>query len=164
LQGIILQVNVSPGGLPKRPVPEGLVEALGIAGDLHAHPEVHGGLRQAILLLAAETVDALAARGYPVFFGALGENLTTRGLPLRDLRIGDRLRAGGALVEITKPRGPCGQLDRYGKSIKNEIYDARVEARDPSSPRWGMSGLYAGVVEPGMVRPGDIIAVVGKSA
>lgn len=162
--GTIVQVNISAGGLPKRPVAEGFIAALGIAGDRQAHSEIHGGPRKAMLLIAAETVETLAARGYPVYFGALGENLTTRGLALGDLRIGDRLCAGGALLEITQPRGPCSQLDVYGPSIKAEIYDPRVEARDPSSPRWGMSGLYASVVEPGAVRTGDIIAVVPQSA
>lgn len=164
MPGTILQINISPGGLPKRPVAEGFLAALGVEGDRQAHPEIHGGPRKAVLLIAAETVETLAARGYPVYFGALGENLTTRGLALRGLRIGDRLRAGGALVEITQPRGPCTQLDVYGTSIKAEIYDPRVKARDPSSPRWGMSGFYASVIEPGAVRPGDIIAVVPQPA
>ena len=90
-----------------------------------AHPEIHGGLRQAVLLIAAETIDELKARGYPVFYGALGENLTTRGLDRRQLRIGHQLRAGAAVLEITKVRGPCAALDVYGPAIKQEIYDSR---------------------------------------
>ena len=164
MQGTIIQLNVSLGGLPKRAVPSGFITPLGLEGDAHAHPAIHGGPAKAILLIAAETVEALAARGYPVFFGALGENLTTRGLDLRALRIGDRLKAGGAILEITRPRGPCSQLDVYGESLKTEIYDPQVKALDPRSPRWGMSGLYAAVVEPGPVEAGDIIAVVGKLA
>ena len=164
MPGTILQVNISGGGLPKRRVAESFIAPLGVEGDRQAHPEIHGGVRKAILLIAAETVEALAARGYPVYFGALGENLTTRGLALRELRAGDRLRAGGALLEITQPRGPCSQLDVYGPSIKAEIYDSQVRAGDPSSARWGMSGFYASVVEPGAVRAGDIIAVVAQLA
>ena len=164
MQGTIIQINRSPGGLPKRAIPSGFITPLGLEGDLHAHPEIHGGPNKAILLIAAETVEALARRGYPVFFGALGENLTTRGLDLRSLRIGDRLKAGGATIEITRPRGPCGQLDVYGESLKSEISDPQVRALDPRSPRWGMSGLYASVVEPGPVQAGDIIAVVGSLA
>jgi MOSC domain-containing protein YiiM len=137
---------------------------LGIEGDRHAHPGIHGGPRQAVLLIAAEVVEELQRRGYPVGFGSLGENLTTRGIDVRGLRIGDRLRAGGALLEITKPRGPCSQLDIYGPSIKQEIYDQRVNARDHTSPRWGMSGWYLSVVDPGPVAPGDIIAVVAQVA
>jgi MOSC domain-containing protein YiiM len=133
---------------------------MGLESDGHAHPAIHGGPRKAVLLIASETVEALAARGYPVFYGALGENLTTRGIDIHALRIGDRLRAGGALLEITQPRGPCSQLDVYGPSIKGEIYDQRVKRLDATSPRWGMSGLYASVIEPGEVWPGDAIELV----
>jgi MOSC domain-containing protein YiiM len=137
---------------------------MGLTGDRHAHPGIHGGPRQAILLVASEVVEELQRRGYPVVFGSLGENLTTRGIDVRELRIGDRLRAGGALLEITKPRGPCSALDVYGPSIKQEIYDARVKARDYTSPHWGMSGFYLSVVEPGPVSTGDIVAVVAQVA
>ena len=162
--GVIVHVNISRGGLPKRPVGEGFITPLGIDGDLQAHPEVHGGPRQAILIIAGETVDDLCARGYPLFYGAMGENLTTRGLAIRDIRIGDQVRAGGALLEITKPRGPCSALDVYGASLRNEVYDRKVQERDHTSPRWGMSGFYASVIEPGPVREGDMIRVVAKLA
>lgn len=164
MQGTILQINVSLGGLPKRSISEGLITPLGLEGDFHAHPAIHGGPNQAILLIASEIVDELAARGYPVFYGALGENLTTRGIRIADLRIGDQLRAGAALLEVTKPRGPCSALHIYGESIKAEIYDAQVKARDPGSPRWGMSGFYARVLQPGPVRPNDIIELVATLA
>ena len=49
---------------------------------------------------------------------------------------------------------PCRQLDVYGPSIKQEIYDSKVKALDPSSPHWGMSGFYASVLAPGPVGPG----------
>jgi len=164
MQGTIVQINISPGGLPKRAVSGGFVASLGIHGDGHAHPGIHGGPRKAILLIAAEVVEDLQQRGYPVFFGALGENLTTRGIDVRQLRIGDRIRAGGALLEITQPRGPCTALDIYGETLKQQIYDQRVKSLDPTSPRWGMSGFYASVVEPGPACPGDIIAVVAQLA
>ena len=164
MQGVIVQVSSSPGGLPKRAVSGGFAGPFGLEGDGHAHPEIHGGPSKAILLIAAEIVERLQKRGYPVFFGALGENLTTRGIDVHSLRLGDRLRAGGMLLEITKPRGPCSALHRYGAALKDEIYDARVKALDHTSPRWGMSGFYASVVEPGPVCPGDIIAVVAQLA
>jgi MOSC domain-containing protein YiiM len=137
-----------------------MLTPLGLAGDACAHPAIHGGPGQAVLLLAAEVIDELKSLGYPVFYGALGENLTTRGLDRRQLRIGQQLRAGGALIEITKVRGPCASLDIYGAAIKREIYDKQVKAGDPTSPRWGMSGFYARVLQPGHVRPDDIIVIV----
>ena len=157
MTGHIIHIGISRGGLPKWSIPEGLITPLGIEGDLCAHPQIHGGPRQALLLIAAEAVDELIARGYPVGYGALGENLTTRGLDRRQLRLGQRLRAGGALIELTKVRVPCGTLDVYGPTIKQELYDSRVKAGDPASPRWGMSGFYASVIEPGTVRVDDII-------
>ncbi len=164
MRGTIVQINTSFGGLPKRAVAEGLITPLGIHGDLHAHPAIHGGPGKAILLIASEIVDELAGRGYPVFYGALGENLTTRGIRVRDLRIGDQLRAGAALLEITQPRGPCSALHVYGESLKTEIYDAAVKALDPTSPRWGMSGFYAKVLQGGPVRPDDAIELVASLA
>ncbi|MBV9506735.1 MAG: MOSC domain-containing protein [Acidobacteriia bacterium] len=157
LQGSIVQINASRGGLPKHPIASGYIGELGIEGDLHAHPQIHGGPAKAILLIAAEVVHDLTARGFSLFYGALGENLTTQGIAISQLRIGDRLRAGGALLEITKPRGPCQALRIYGESLAAQICDARVKALDPLSPRWGMSGFYARVVEPGIVRTNDTI-------
>jgi len=164
MEGTIVQVNISPGGLPKRAIAVAMITPLGVEGDVHAHPEIHGGPRKAILLIAAEVVDDLAARGFPVFYGALGENLTTRGIDVRDLRIGDQIRAGGARLEITQPRGPCTALDIYGDTLKYQLFDKQVKALDYTSPRWGMSGFYASVVSPGPVGPGDIMAVVAKLA
>ena len=134
--GVIVQINVSLGGIPKRPIAAGMIAPLGLVGDACAHPQIHGGPRQAVLLIAAETVDELKARGYPVFYGALGENLTTRGLDRRQLRIGHQVRAGAAVLEITKVRGPCAALDVYGPAIKEEIYDPQVKAGDATSARW----------------------------
>jgi len=165
VQGTIIQLSTSLGGLPKREVSGGrFISFDGLEGDRQAHPEFHGGLIQAVLIVAAEVVDELVGKGYPVFYGALGENLTTRGMSIRDLRIGDQLRAGGATLEITKPRSPCLQLDVYGPAIKQEIYDTLVKKRDPSSPHWGMSGFYTRVITPGPVGAGDIIEVVATLA
>ena len=160
MPGAIVQINISRGGLPKRPIPRGLLGPEGLEGDAHGHPSIHGGERKAVLLIAAEVVDGLAERGYPVFYGALGENLTIRGIALCDLRAGHQLQAGSAILEITQIRVPCSQLDVYGPSLKADLFDARVKAGDSGSPRWGMSGFYARVLTPGAVAPGDIIAPV----
>ena len=106
----------------------------------------------------------LGTSGYPLFYGAMGENLTTRGIDVRQIRIGDEFRVGGALLEITQPRGPCSALDVYGESLKLEVYDRKVKERDYTSARWGMSGFYASVATPGPVRAGDAISLVSKLA
>ena len=159
VQGTILQVNVSRGGIPKLPIAEGMVGPLGIEGDLHAHPNIHGGPDKAVLIITVEGIEELIARGYPLYPGALGENLTTRGLERRLLRIGQQIRAGSAMLEITRLRVPCSTLDVYGASLKSEI-----RAGAESSSSWGLSGFYARVLSPGRVRPDDIISVVATLA
>ncbi len=150
----IIQVNVSRGGVPKRPVSAAMITTLGLEGDSWAHPQIHGGPDQRVLIIAAEVVDDLAALGFPVFYGALGENLNVRGLPLEALRAGQSWRAGDAILELTKVRVPCSTLDVYGPSIRQEIYDTRVKQGDTTSPLWARSGFYASVRRPGQVRPG----------
>jgi MOSC domain-containing protein YiiM len=160
--GSIVQINISRGGVPKLPIPEGRVTALGIEGDLCAHPRIHGGPMQALLLICSEVIEQLIAKGYPLYYGALGENLTTRGIDHRQVRIGQRYRIGEVFVELTKIRAPCLTLDIYGPSIKEEIYDKQVKAGDPESPRWAMSGFYASILRTGTVRQNDIITLVDQ--
>jgi MOSC domain-containing protein YiiM len=157
--GVILQVNISGGGIPKLPISEGVLGPLGIEGDRHAHPNIHGGPDQAVLIITIEGIEELMAQGYPLFPGALGENLTTRGLDPRAFRIGQQIRAGSSMLEITRARGPCSTLDVYGISLKKQI-----RAADETSPAWGLSGFYTRVLSPGRVRPDDIISVVATSA
>jgi MOSC domain-containing protein YiiM len=160
--GSVLQINVSRGGVPKRAIPSGDVSALGIAGDACAHPQIHGGPQQALLLITSEGLDELNALGFPLYPGALGENLTTLGLDRRDLRIGQRYRIGAIIIELTKVRAPCDQLNVYGPGIQKAVYDAQMNAGDPLSPRWGLSGFYALVIQPGPIRPGDPITLLDQ--
>lgn len=162
MTGSVVQVNVSPGGVPKRPIAEAEVTLEGIRGDSWAHPDIHGGPHQAVLLITSEGIGQLIAQGYPVFPGALGENLTTIGLDRRQMRIGQRYRVGEVMLELTKMRAPCTTLDVYGSSIKHAVYDAQVKAGDASSPRWGLGGFYARVLKSGFIRPKDIILLVDQ--
>jgi MOSC domain-containing protein YiiM len=156
VSGTILQINISRGGIPKLPVETASIREMGIEGDGNAHPQIHGGPRQAVLLIAAEAIEELKALGYPVFPGALGENLTTRGMDFRAWRIGQRWRIGtDAEVEFTKVRVPCKTILRYGAGIHAAVYDDRVKAGDASSSKWCVSGMYASVTNPGVIRPGD---------
>src|SRR5450755_763216 len=111
MTGSILQVSVSQGGVPKHAIPAGILTPAGLDGDSHAHPGIHGGPKQAVLLITAEGIEELAAHGYPLVYGSLGENLTTRGIARREWRAGQRWRIGAEVViEITKRRAPCQTL------------------------------------------------------
>ena len=163
MRGVITQVSISKGGLPKHAVSESWATPLGLEGDVHKHTQFHGGPKKALLLVSLEDVESLAALGFPVGAGSLGENLTVSGIDFRQLRAGQRFLAGGAVVELTTLRRPCAQLDVYnageGPKIQSYLYDERCRAGDASTPRWAMGGCYAAVVQPGPIRPGDIISL-----
>jgi MOSC domain-containing protein YiiM len=162
--GTVLQVNISPGGIPKRAVSEAYLHALGLEGDSVAHPAIHGGPQKAVLLLCSEALAELAAAGFDLYPGALGENLTIGGLDRTQFRPGQQYRVGDAIIEITKPRQPCKTIGVYGAGIQKAVYDEKVKAGDPSSPRWGLAGFYALVVQPGRVSQGAPIALIGQPA
>jgi MOSC domain-containing protein YiiM len=141
----IVSVNISPGGIPKLPVEVGRVSADGIVGDGHDH-EKHNAPIQAISLLDVEDLDDLRAEGYDVGPGALGENLTVRGLDTDALAPGDRLRlSGGVELEYTKVRTPCFVLDAVSPQLKEVVK--------------GRCGGYAKVITGGEVRAGETIEV-----
>ncbi len=161
MTGTIVQVSISTGGVPNHAIDEGTVTPGGIVGDGWRYA-FHGGPKRAILLMTSEGIEALATQGFPVYPGAMGENLTTRGLDRALLRLGQRFRAGHVLIELTQVRLPCDTLSVYGAGIQAAMYDVRAQAGDVTSPVWGMSGFYASVVEPGIVRPGDTIALLPR--
>jgi len=159
MTGAVVQVSISAGGVPNHAIDCGDVTVRGIAGDGWRHPQFHGIPKRAILLITSEGIEEIQAMGFPVYPGALGENVTTRGLDRRALRIGHRFQCGAAIIQLTELRLPCRTLSVYGKSIQADIYDARAMRGDPSSEVWGLSGFYASVIEPGIVRPGDSITL-----
>jgi len=144
----VVQLSISDGGIPKRPIAVAQLTRAGIKGDAWAHPKIHGGPDQAVLLITQEGLEALISQGFPLFPGALGENITTQGLDPGTLRTGQRYRIGEASIELTKPREPCHTLDVYGKGIRRAIL---------ANP--GLTGFYAKVTEPATVHAGDEISV-----
>ena len=159
MNGTVLQVSVSQGGIPKRAIARAEVTEAGIAGDAWRYP-FHGGRRQALLLVTLEGIDELVSQGFPLCPGALGENVTTRGLDRRSLRVGQRFHVGEAEIELTQVRAPCTTLDVYGHGIQAAMYDARVVAGNAESPLWGLSGFYASVLRPGTICAGDALFAV----
>lgn len=153
MTGVVAQLSISKGGLPKYPMLQAWAGPLGLEGDVQRHTEIHGGPLQALLLISQEDLDALREQGFPVVPGSLGENLTVSGIDFRQLRPGMRLRAGDAVIELTKVRRPCDQLEVYNAGARGRIQKAvlAVAAR---------SGYYASVVQPGAIRPGDPIALI----
>ena len=160
MTGAVVQVSVSAGGVPNHAIDCGRITARGIEGDSWRHPQFHGIPKRAILLITAEGLDEIQVMGFSVWPGALGENLTTRGLNRRALRMGQRFRCGSAVIHLTEVRFPCNTISIFGKGIQEAIYDMRTINCDPSSGVWGLSGFYASVLEPGILLPGDSITLI----
>jgi MOSC domain-containing protein YiiM len=142
-----------------------LLAGLGVEGDAHcgatvkhrsrvAQDPTQPNLRQ-VHLLHEELFAELAGKGFAVAAGAIGENVTTRGIDLLGLPVGARLRLGAeAVVEITGLRNPCAQLDRHAQGLLAAVLDRDAEGRLVRK-----AGIMGVVVTGGVVRPGDAIAV-----
>jgi len=141
-----------------------LVVGEGVAGDAHRGVTVKHRSRVAVdpdqpnlrqvHLIHAELFDELRAdHGFELDPGAMGENLTTRGLDLLGLSRGTLLRVGGAAVlEVTGLRNPCGQLNgvRPGLLAATRIDDGRGGVIRKA-------GIMCVVLEGGEAVPGDAI-------
>lgn len=140
-----------------------LLAGLGVEGDAHfgetvqhlsrvAHDPSQPNLRQ-VHLIHAELHDELAAGGFAVAAGQMGENVTTRGVDLLGLPAGARLCLGAeAVVEVTGLRNPCAQLDGIRPGLM-----AATLGRDERGALVRKAGVMAVVVAGGEVRPGDPI-------
>jgi len=138
---------------------------LGVRGDAHqgvtvkhrsrvAQDPTQPNLRQ-VHLIHAELLDGLVGKGFQVAPGAMGENVTTRGLDLLGLPRGARLRLGGsAVVEVTGLRNPCAQLNRYQPGLMDAVLD-----RAPDGSLVLLAGIMSIVLHGGPVQPGDGIQV-----
>lgn len=150
----VLQVNTSPGGVPKRAVAEAFVGTNGLRGDAVHHPKIHGGPERAVCLFALELIEALQAEGHPVFPGAVGENLTVSGLDWSALQVGDVLDVGEARLQLTQRVEPCNTIAPY---FAERQFKRIQPDRVPGETRW-----YARVLREGTVRPGDAIERVAE--
>ncbi len=153
MDGRVVHVNVSPGGVPKLPVAEARVGRDGLAGDGHDHDAVHGGPHRAVCLFGIEAIERVHADGHPrVGPGSVGENLTTEGIELSLLAVGTRLAVGPDVVlEISAPAGPCDVIKAAFTNGKSGRISILVHPAD--------SRMYARVLHHGIVRPGDSIRV-----
>ncbi len=111
-----------------------VVTDFGLEGCAHAQP---AGSRQ-VLLVDRETLEAMELRP-----GILWENITTDGLNVNSLPIGQQLRVGGALLEVTMVCTPCNQVERIRPGLRREL--------------WGRRGMLCRVLDGGIIRPGDAI-------
>jgi MOSC domain-containing protein YiiM len=162
MTGRVVAACVSPGrkveyngrvvgtGIFKEPV-EGRVPVgrLGLEGDRQVDLRVHGGEYKAVYAYPHEHYETWSDElgRDDLAFGQFGENLTTEGLLEDGVHIGDRFRAGTAVLEVTQPRVPCFKLG--------------IKMGDPTFPKRVLQsmrcGFYLRVVEEGEIGAGDAI-------
>jgi MOSC domain-containing protein YiiM len=167
MNGVVVAVSRSSKHTFSKPNQQAirLLAGLGVDGDAHSGATVkhrsrvakdasRPNLRQ-VHLIHEELFDELAAAGFRVSAGQLGENVTTRGLALLCLPKGTRLRLGAtAVVEVTGLRNPCSQLDRFQPGLM-----AILLSRDGDGRPHYKAGVMAIVLEAGEVAPGDPVEV-----
>src|SRR5260370_553871 len=136
-----------------------LLAGRGVGGDAHqgatvkhrarvARDPSQPNLRQ-VHLIHAELHDELRQAGFDVSAGAMGENVTTRGVDLLTLATGTRLHLGEtAILEVTGLRNPCAQLDRIQPGLMAATLD-----RDSRGNLIRKAGIMAVVRTGGEVRP-----------
>ncbi|WP_245901393.1 MOSC domain-containing protein [Simplicispira suum] len=94
---------------------------LGLAGDAQGDLRVHGGPDKAVHHYASEHYAAwrqeLGASAVLDAPAAFGENLHSVGLTESDVCLGDQVRVGEALLEVSQARQPCWKLnERFGRT------------------------------------------------
>lgn len=144
----VLAVCVSRGGIPKLPQAAVQVGADGLQGDGRNHTK-HVRPDRAVSLWDIEILDQLAAEGFPLTPGAIGENLTVEHLDVQNLSPGTNLRIGQLVLRLEQPRKPCYVLDAIDPRLKDVIV--------------GRCGFLASVVHPGLVTPGMEVQILHTS-
>ena len=138
---VIAVCIIEKKGTVKHPVPHIDVRTHhGIVGDAHA-----GDWHRQISLLADESVDTMRAMGLTLAPGAFAENVLTRGIELKTLPVGTRLRAGQALLEVTQIGKECHSDCEIKKTAGKCVMPTE--------------GIFAVVVEEGRIQGGDPIAI-----
>ena len=120
-----------------------LLENFGLAGDAHG-----GTWHRQVSFLAQESIDTMRAKGLDVVAGNFAENITTEGIDLSVLQVGDHIQVGGTELIISQ----------LGKICHNRcaIYH---QAGDCVMPREGIFGV---VVTGGPINVGNAIRILDR--
>jgi MOSC domain-containing protein YiiM/ferredoxin-NADP reductase len=143
-------------GIFKEPASEPLIlKQLNFIGDGQADLSAHGGIDKAVYCYPIEHYDFWCREiGRPTLpMGQFGENVTTEGLLEAELRIGDVLRMGTAVVQVSEPRIPCYKLVM------------RMDAGGDFAVRFlaaNRTGFYCRVLQEGTVERLDAITLSSR--
>jgi len=125
----------------------------GFEGDGVADRRHHGGRdRTACVYPAAHYAWWKSSHGFDLGYGAFSENVTVEGLREQEIFIGDIVRIGAALAQVTLPRDPCGTLDRI----------LQIPSFSRLARESGKCGCHMRTREEGLVEVGDLFQVVER--
>ena len=148
MSGLVVQLSVSRGGVPKLPVLEVAIGPLGLDGDRQKHLKIHGGPDRAVCLYSLDLIQALQAEGHPLSPGSTGENVTVSGIDWAAVVPGARFELGSeVIVEVTRYTEPCKQI---AASFVDRTFRRIDQLRQP-----GWSRVYARVIRAGLVGVGQ---------
>lgn len=146
------QINLSNGGVPKKPVLEAVVTQDGLEGDWQKNQKVHGGPDRAVCLYSLELIERLQDEGHSIDAGSSGENLTLSGLDWERLSPGIRMSIGPEVrIEVASYCAPC---ELNAQWFQDGEFSRISQKKNP-----GWSRLYARVLQGGLVRPGDEVRI-----
>jgi MOSC domain-containing protein YiiM len=138
----IVQLNISPGRVPERPVPSVRVTILGLQDDAQRDQEHHVGPDRALCLCSQERIRALRAEGHPITPGSIGKNLTIEGADWRAVTPGRYLLLGAEVIaQVTSDTAPRRNITA---SFRNHDHSHVSQKRHPGSSRVSARGLREG--------------------
>lgn len=143
-KGKVVSINISEHkGVSKKPVNSCLINSLGLNGDAHS-----GKWHRQVSLLSVESINKISKKGLNVNSGSFAENITTEGIDLLKISIGNRLKIGNDVILEVSQKGkvcprPCSIYYKIGDCIMPK------------------EGIFAKVIKPGKVKAGDTI-IVGR--
>jgi MOSC domain-containing protein YiiM len=106
----------------------------GLEGCSHARP----GSKRQVLLADRETLDVMNLSP-----GIIRENITTEGIDVNRLQVGQFLRVGTARLEVSMVCAPCELMEKIRPGLQRELE--------------GRRGILCRVIEGGLIRRGDLI-------
>jgi MOSC domain-containing protein YiiM len=151
--GVLVSINRSGGGVPKRRVSDAKVSRLGIIGDANNDKKHHGGPEQAVCVYSLERIRALQQEGHPIDVGTAGENVTLEGIDWDLVVPGVLIKLGDEVVlKVASFTSPC-------KTIKESFIDGEfVRISQKLHPGW--SRVYARVLAEGEIHFGDHVELI----
>ena len=144
-------INISNGGVPKRPQLACHVGFDGLEGDRQRDLRYHGGPDRAVCLYSLDLIEALRAEGHDIEPGAIGENLTVKGVDWALMTPGATLAVGEVRLQLTDYAAPCNNIARSFQRRQYVRVNQKVNA--------GWSRLYARVLAEGTVHLGDSVRI-----